>query len=525
MAPYTEAQLQEAIIAVENGAAKEAAAKQFGIPRSTLRDRLNGARTRIQRDFDQQTLSPDQETMLADWIIVQYGLGCALSHRQITLAAAALLKHSGSKKTLSKMWISKFLSRYPKIKTLTRKRIDSQRVKGVQPDSIKRLFDTLNGPFIKAIRAQNRWNFDETGLQEGHGSNSKVVGASSRADGRRNRHAIVKGGNTRTWVSIIESVNAEGNCIPPVVIFKGASVQAQWFPTKLSEFERWQFTASPNGWTSNDLGLEWLITHFEPLTVPWGKDWRLLVLDGHASHVSDEFLATCAVHRIFLCLLPAHSSHVTQPLDVGVFSSLKHFYRTYLEDFGHEDFTSALSKRHFLASYIQARNRAINRRNILAGWKETGLWPVDIQIVWANPFVIITEPQTPPKAPEEAQELTLAIRTPQGGQELRNLAAKARARHSAFTRAQRDVLSKAARALDTKNVQIMILERKKRALTERIEDLRPKKKTKVVPDVGRRFVQIAQIEAIQQLAEYSDGNRVISDEREEIELSGACIDF
>ncbi len=166
--------------------------------------------------------------------------------------------------------------------------------------------------------------------------NGKVIGPSEKPDGRKTRLCFVKTSLQRTWVTIIEAINAEGNYIPPVVIFKGESVQAQWFPTKLEEFETWQFTASPNGWTSNDLGHEWLTTHFLPRTAPGNKDWRLLVLDGHGSHVSDDFITSCAANRVYLVLLPPHSSHVTQPLDVAVFSPLKTFYRRLLEEFCHK---------------------------------------------------------------------------------------------------------------------------------------------------------------------------------------------
>ena len=37
--------------------------------------------------------------------------------------------------------------------------------------------------------------------------------------------------------------------------------------------------------------------------------------------------------------------------------------------------------------------------------------------------------------------------------------------------------------------------------------MRPKKKVKVIPDVGRRFVQIAQVSAVKQLSEIVEGNK------------------
>jgi len=63
---------------------------------------------------------------------------------------------------------------------------------------------------------------------------------------------------------------------------------------------------------------------FEPFTreKAQGKT-RLLVCDGHESHISAKFVAHCIKHNICLFLLLPHSSHLLQPLDVGVFAPLK----------------------------------------------------------------------------------------------------------------------------------------------------------------------------------------------------------
>ena len=47
---------------------------------------------------------------------------------------------------------------------------------------------------------------------------------------------------------------------------------------------------SDNGWTTNELGLEWIQSVFEPNTTPSTKGkYRLLILDGHGSHATPEF--------------------------------------------------------------------------------------------------------------------------------------------------------------------------------------------------------------------------------------------
>ena len=50
---------------------------------------------------------------------------------------------------------------------------------------------------------------------------------------------------------------------------------------------------------------------------------RLLIIDGHASHLSFPFFEFAVDHNITLLRMPAHTSHLLQPLDVSVFSPLK----------------------------------------------------------------------------------------------------------------------------------------------------------------------------------------------------------
>ena len=48
-----------------------------------------------------------------------------------------------------------------------------------------------------------------------------------------------------------------------------------------------------------------------------GTEYRLLILDGHSSHYNWEFFDYCLNAKILPLCLPAHSTHLLQPLDVG----------------------------------------------------------------------------------------------------------------------------------------------------------------------------------------------------------------
>ena len=65
------------------------------------------------------------------------------------------------------------------------------------------------------------------------------------------------------------------------------------------------------------IAIEWLRRVFIPQTAPSDpNEWRLLVIDGHHTHTTIDFMWKCFSNKIYIVFLPAHSSHILQPLDV-----------------------------------------------------------------------------------------------------------------------------------------------------------------------------------------------------------------
>ena len=101
---------------------------------------------------------------------------------------------------------------------------------------------------------------------------------------------------------------------------------------------------------------------------------RLLICDGHDSHISVKFVAHCIENNICLFLLLPHSSHLLQPLDVDIFSPLKTAVSADLDRLIRIGVTR-LEKAEWVESYIKARPNAFTEKNIQAGWHHSGLVP------------------------------------------------------------------------------------------------------------------------------------------------------
>lgn len=121
--------------------------------------------------------------------------------------------------------------------------------------------------------------------------------------------------------SILACVSASGQVLSPFMIYP----RKRPVPEKLREGANPNtvFHVSDNGWMTNELFFERfkLFVVMVPTVRP-----VLLVSDGHGSHITIEVIEYARSNEIHLLCLPSHTSHILQPLDVGVFKSFKAFF-------------------------------------------------------------------------------------------------------------------------------------------------------------------------------------------------------
>jgi hypothetical protein len=179
-------------------------------------------------------------------------------------------------------WVSKFIKRRNELKTRYTRRYDYRRAKCEDPKIIREWFDCVQITIMQhGIAQEDIYNFDETGFAMGLVATAQVV---TRAD-YYGKASLVQPGN-REWVTSIECINSTGWALPPCIIFKGKVHIEGWYQDfKLPRDSR--IEVSPNGWTTNEIGLRWLKNLFIPATSSQttGK-YRLLVLNGHGSHLT-----------------------------------------------------------------------------------------------------------------------------------------------------------------------------------------------------------------------------------------------
>jgi hypothetical protein len=106
----------------------------------------------------------------------------------------------------------------------------------------------------------------------------------------------------------------------------------------------------------------------------------MLVLDGHESHISAKFEEYCKETRIIPLCLPAHSLHLTQPLDVSLFGPLKKAYGGEISFFVRANITH-ITKDDFFPAFQAAFEKTFIEKNIKARFVGSGLVPFDPTVV------------------------------------------------------------------------------------------------------------------------------------------------
>lgn len=300
--------------------------------------------------------------------------------------ADKLLRERGGK-PVGKNWAERFVTRTDKLKMAFTRAKDRQRIRQEDPEVISAWFKLVEDTIAKyGVNNDDIHNFDETGFQMGVIGSMKVVTGSER----RRKPDLVQPGD-REWVTVIQSICAAGYTTPPFIIYKGRVHLSAWYE-ETDIPHNWKLSVSENGWTNNDLGLEWL-KHFDAHTRTRQVGvYRLLILDGHESHLNQAFKDYCLENKILTLCMPSHSSHILQPLDVVCFAPLKQKYSQRVRGLARRR-VFHINKEGFLPAFKDAFFDVFTIENCQKAFQATGLVPLNAQAVLER---LEVRPRTPP---------------------------------------------------------------------------------------------------------------------------------
>jgi len=381
-APWTEQTLTQALAAVKDGMSQRDAADNFKIPRRTLRNHIKSGITKKTLGR-KSVLTVEQEQDLVHRIIRYSEVGMPIT---VPMLGRYVYKFCVTNNiatpfndqtcTAGRDWIKAFLKRHPSV--AQRK---AQSMNPARAQKLNRFI--VNDYFTKMERVQTElqlfdkperiFNMDEKGCQLSLHHQQKVL--AKKGSKRVHLVAPEHGEN----VTIVACGSASGIVIPPMIIFKGQrkkSTLADELPPGSA------VVMAHKGCMTTSVFIRW-IQHFAQYK-PAGD--VLLVYDGAASHLDPSIVDAADRHQIHLFCLPSNTTHELQPMDKSVFRSFETYWDEEVLKFWRLHPDRQVNKERFGKIFTSAWYKALTPTNVINGFKSTGLYPFDKDVIPPEAF-------------------------------------------------------------------------------------------------------------------------------------------
>ena len=152
----------------------------------------------------------------------------------------------------------------------------------------------------------------------------------------------------------------------------------------------------------------WLKSHFEEYTKHL-IGTRLLIIDGHGSHVNLETIDLARDLGIELFCLPPHTTQILQPLDVSLYGPLKTYFTKITDKIQIIKLgvtkNVTICKTEFSAVFDLAMQETFSPSKCMKAFESCGIYPL-------NPFRIDTKRLMPTDLQPTAATTIAAVTTP-----------------------------------------------------------------------------------------------------------------
>ena len=103
----------------------------------------------------------------------------------------------------------------------------------------------------------------------------------------------------------------------------------------------------------------------------------LLIEDSHDSHISIELKELAHANDVHLLCLPAHTTHILQPLDIRVFKSFKTFFSKACHKYLTKNPGRVITSDVIALLVGEAWPQALTPLNIMEGFRKCGIYPLN----------------------------------------------------------------------------------------------------------------------------------------------------
>ena len=222
---------------------------------------------------------------------------------------------------------------------------------------------------VEGVPPENLFNYDETALRDDPGSSKCIFKKGSKYCER-----VMN--TSKQSFSVMFCGSAAGVMMPPMVVYKAQNRYPSW-----EEYgpKGTVYSCSKSGWFDGPNFEMWFfqlaLPHLKRLV---GK--KLLIGDNLSSHISNDVIQACNNNQIEFVCLPPNSTDKLQPLDVGVFRSLKGGWRGVVTNYKEKNPKLCGIRKSDFPSLLADLLRRVNiGKHLPAAFKACGLCPLSLE--------------------------------------------------------------------------------------------------------------------------------------------------
>lgn len=353
---------------IESGVSIREAAQLHRVPKSTLGDRISGRVLPGATSGPSCYLSNEEEEELVNFLCRVARIGQGRTRQEVIAIVERVLTSRGNARIVSTGWWASFISRHPSVALRTPATLSLARAAASDRVTLDNYFDELEHTLEENGLVDQPcliFNMDETGMPLDP-KPLKVV------TWRGHKNPSQVSGGVKTQITVVGCVSAGGQCLPPMVIWDRKNLPPQ---LAVGEIPGTIYGLSSKGWIDQELFQLWFTKHFLRYAPPTRP--LLLLLDGHSSHYCPATIRSAIEEQVIIFSLPPNTTHLTQPLDKGIFGPLKVCWRQVCHQFLVKNPGTQVTKHNFSALFSEAWVQAMSPRNILSGFRTTGVYPPD----------------------------------------------------------------------------------------------------------------------------------------------------
>ena len=363
---YAKEALQAAYKAVKDSSISvNAAAKQYGVPLTTLRDRVDG---RISIDTTRPgpplLLAKDEEAEIVQFLHTMARYGYRYTRLEMGEIATDQAVEKGKKNPrangLTTKWVDNFIGRWPSVRDLSCKfknKADAEHTVRTYFDEIKNIIDKHR----LLDKTDRIFNIMEIGLVTEHSISNHSAGKSAHS------------ADSVSYTTMIACGSVSGKVMAPFFVYQAVRLRPEMMRGLPSNVNA---AVSDTGKCTPQIFRRYLNEHFLPQTQRTrDSDPILVLMDGCRSHVFVSLAEWGRSNNVIFSFIPAHTTHLLQPLEVECAEQVQQKYETICRRYLKNYTGPCISRNSIGELACSAYLKVITRHSLVHSFRKAGVYP------------------------------------------------------------------------------------------------------------------------------------------------------